>query len=55
VRRALAVPDDEPCLLLHRRTWSAGQVASVADLWHPGSRWRLTGHFQEAPWIRAST
>lgn len=35
----------EPCLLLHRRTWSGGQAASVADLWHPGSRYRLTGHY----------
>jgi GntR family histidine utilization transcriptional repressor len=37
--------DVEPCLVLHRRTWSQGVVASVANLWHPGSRYRFTGHF----------
>jgi len=41
----LAMNDVDPCLVLHRRTWSHGVVASVADLWHPGSRYRLTGHF----------
>jgi len=45
VRRALAVEEAEPCLLLHRRTFSRGRVASVADLWHPGERWQFTGHF----------
>ena len=45
VRRALAVESDEPCLVLHRRTFSRGRVASVVDLWHPGARWQFTGHF----------
>ncbi|WP_334001654.1 histidine utilization repressor [Burkholderia cepacia] len=44
-RRHLMMDDREPCLLLHRRTWSQGMVASVANLWHPGSRYRFTGHF----------
>ncbi|MEK8038043.1 histidine utilization repressor [Burkholderia contaminans] len=44
-RRHLTMDDREPCLLLHRRTWSQGMVASVANLWHPGSRYRFTGHF----------
>ncbi len=44
-RRRLAMDDREPCLMLHRRTWSQGMVASVANLWHPGSRYRFTGHF----------
>ncbi len=35
----------EPALLLHRRTWSQGAVASVANLWHPGNRYQFTGHF----------
>ncbi len=44
--RALLTMDElEPCLVLHRRTWSQSQVASVANLWHPGSRYRFTGHF----------
>ncbi len=44
-RTHLAMDDTEPCLVLHRRTWSQGAVASVANLWHPGSRYRFTGHF----------
>ncbi|WP_374339305.1 histidine utilization repressor [Leeia sp.] len=44
-RSALKMDAHEPCLLLHRRTFSQGQVASLADLWHPGSRYQFTGHF----------
>lgn len=44
-RIPLHMDDTEPCLVLHRRTWSREQVASVVDLWHPGSRYRFTGHF----------
>jgi GntR family histidine utilization transcriptional repressor len=40
---ALALADGEPCLLLHRCTFSRGRAASAADLWYPGSRYRLTG------------
>ena len=35
----------EPCLVLRRRTYSQGQVASVATMWHPASRYRFTGSF----------
>ncbi|WP_153100079.1 histidine utilization repressor [Paraburkholderia hayleyella] len=45
VRERLAMAEREPCLVLQRRTWSQGQVASVVHLWHPGSRYRFTGHF----------
>ncbi|CAM2150723.1 MULTISPECIES: histidine utilization repressor [Paraburkholderia] len=44
-RAHLAMGEFEPCLVLHRRTWSRALVASVANLWHPGSRYRFTGHF----------
>jgi GntR family transcriptional regulator, histidine utilization repressor len=44
-RHALAMKHHEPCLMLHRRTWSHDAVASVANLWHPGDRYQLTGHF----------
>ncbi len=40
---ALELPAGEPCLLLHRCTFSRGRAASVANLWYPGSRYRLTG------------
>lgn len=45
VRRALRMGQNEPALTLHRRTWSRKRVASVVDLWHPGSRFQFTGHF----------
>jgi GntR family histidine utilization transcriptional repressor len=41
----LHMPAAEPCLVLHRQTHSMGQVASVAVMWHPASRYRFTGHF----------
>ncbi|HEV3106417.1 MAG TPA: UTRA domain-containing protein, partial [Trinickia sp.] len=44
-RSHLAMGENEPCLVLHRRTWSKTLVASVVNLWHPGSRYRFTGHF----------
>lgn len=46
IRRALKMSDDEPCLLLRRRTWTAGQVATVAALYHPGTRYDLSGRFK---------
>lgn len=47
-RRRLEIADDEPCLLLRRRTWSGGAVASSARLVHPGSRYRLAGRFAQS-------
>lgn len=41
----LKISEEEPCLLLHRRTWSRGMVASRAWLTHPGSRYRLGANF----------
>ncbi len=43
----LQIPEDEPCLLLHRKTWSRGQVASRAWLTHPSSRYRLGARFSQ--------
>ena len=45
VAEMLAMPAGEPCLVLHRQTRSQGQVASVASLWHPASRYRFAGAF----------
>ncbi|MCW5655236.1 MAG: histidine utilization repressor [Hydrogenophaga sp.] len=45
VREMLHMPREEPCLLLHRQTRSMGQVAAVATMWHPASRYRFTGSF----------
>lgn len=41
----LGIEAAEPCLLIHRRTWSEGQLVSAARLLHPGSRFRLEGTF----------
>ena len=45
-RKLLAMKRDEPCLLVIRRTWTAGQTASVARLYHPGSRYEMSGRFR---------
>lgn len=42
-RKLLAIPADEPCLLLRRRTWSDGLVVSRVRQTYPGSRYRLAG------------
>lgn len=45
VRAALRMTPREPALLLTRRTRSQGRVATLARMWHPASRYRLTGGF----------
>jgi len=45
-RRLLAMKKGEPCLLLVRRTWTAGVIASVARLQYPGSRYEMSGRFR---------
>jgi GntR family histidine utilization transcriptional repressor len=41
----LGMTDGEPCLVVTRRTWAHGRVVSYALLYHPGSRYELTGHY----------
>lgn len=43
--QALDVPAGSALLMVSRRTVSQGAVASVARLYHPGTRYRLIGHF----------
>lgn len=45
-QKLLDIGAAEPCLLLNRRTWSFGQVATKALLLYPGSRYRIGGRFQ---------
>src|SRR5271155_3641073 len=45
-RKLLAMQSDEPCLLVIRRTWTHGQIASVARLYYPGSRYEMSGRFR---------
>ena len=35
----------EPCLVLHRRSWSAGRVAAIATLTYPACRYELSGRY----------
>ncbi|MBB3593963.1 GntR family histidine utilization transcriptional repressor [Rhizobium sp. BK529] len=37
----LTILQNEPCLAIRRRTWSARQVVSMARLVYPGNRYRL--------------
>jgi GntR family transcriptional regulator, histidine utilization repressor len=46
IRRLLKLDADEACLLIRRRTFSQGRVASLADLYHPGSRYELAANIQ---------
>lgn len=46
VRKLLKLKENEPCLILLRRTWSMGKIASVATLYHPGNRYELSDHFK---------
>lgn len=45
IRKRLAMPAGEPCLVLYRTTRSMKMVASVATMWHPASRYQFTGSF----------
>jgi|TARA_R110002096_G_scaffold436096_2_gene667462 GntR family transcriptional regulator, histidine utilization repressor len=46
VKSLLDMSDNEACLLIERRTWTKGRVASTAKLYHPGSRYELSGLFK---------
>ncbi len=46
IRRMLKLEASDASLLIRRRTWAGGRIATVADLYHPGSRYELTGAFQ---------
>jgi GntR family histidine utilization transcriptional repressor len=45
VRRHLQMPENEPCLVVMRRTWAHGRPVTFARLHHPGSRYELTGQY----------
>jgi GntR family histidine utilization transcriptional repressor len=45
-RKLLVMKRTEPCLLMIRRTWTAGQIASIARLYYPGSRYEMSGRFR---------
>jgi GntR family transcriptional regulator, histidine utilization repressor len=43
IRRMLRLDAGDACLLIRRRTWSEERIVTVADLYHPGSRYERTG------------
>jgi len=45
-RRLLDMKRNEPCLLIVRRTWTRSQIASLAHLYYPGSRYEMSGRFR---------
>lgn len=45
IRTNLEMEPLEPCLVVSRRTWAHGRPVSFARLYHPGSRFELSGHF----------
>ena len=45
-QKLLKINSREPCLLLLRRTWALGQVATDNRFIYPGSRFRLGGRFE---------
>lgn len=46
IRTLLDMQHQEPCLVVIRRTWTAGRVVSLARLHYPGSRYEMSGRFR---------
>jgi GntR family histidine utilization transcriptional repressor len=55
IRQQLDMEDDEPSLVVIRRTWSKGRPVTYARLHHPGSRYELTGHYTPPGTSRTAT
>lgn len=45
----LDIGENEPCLALHRRSWSKGHVVTVATLLYPASRYALYSRHKTSP------
>jgi GntR family transcriptional regulator, histidine utilization repressor len=45
-QRLLRITSHEPCLALHRRSWSKGDVVTVATLIYPASRYALHSRYK---------
>ena len=53
-RRLLDIGAHDPCLALHRRSWSRGHVVTVATLLYPASRYALYSRYQTSAQGRLS-
>jgi GntR family histidine utilization transcriptional repressor len=45
-QRLLGIDALEPCLALHRRSWSRGKVVTVVTLTYPASRYALYSRYR---------
>jgi len=45
----LGIGAHEPCLALHRRSWSKGHVVTVVTLTYPASRYALYSRYRTSP------
>ena len=54
-QKRLNMADDEPSLVVIRRTWSEGRPVTYARLHHPGSRYELMGHYTPPGTLRTAT
>jgi GntR family histidine utilization transcriptional repressor len=48
-QKLLHMAAGEPCLVMHRRSWSWGAVASVATMIYPAGRYELRGRYKTTP------
>ena len=48
-RALLDIEETEPCLALHRRSWSKGHVVTVVTLVYPASRYSLYSRYKTSP------
>ncbi len=53
--RQLAMAQDDPCLLLTRRTWTRGTPVTWVHCLHPGARYRLGSRFAPRGPMRADS
>ena len=53
-RALLDIEENEPCLALHRRSWSKGHVVTVVTLIYPASRYALYSRHKTSPSGRLS-
>jgi GntR family histidine utilization transcriptional repressor len=49
MQRLLTIDASEPCLMLHRQTWSGRQVVTHSRFIYPGSRNRIGGRLKPLP------
>lgn len=45
IAEMLHISSKDACLVLHRKTRSQNQIATIVTMWHPGNRYQFTGSF----------